>query len=188
MSARQDRFARDLIDCVETQAPPDVLRAVIAHELAHIRRHDYLVNLFQVVAETLLFYHPGVWWVSRRMRVERENCCDDLAVDLCGNPVIYARALADLEELRFGTPALALGADGGSLIERIRRLLDEEVRPAVARDGGDIVFAGFRDGIVELYMQGSCSGCPSSTATLKMGIENMLRHYIPEVTEVRPVM
>lgn len=70
------------------------------------------------------------------------------------------------------------------LVARIRRILEEEVRPAVAMDGGDIVFAGFRDGIVELYMQGSCSGCPSSTATLKLGIESRLREEIPEVQGV----
>ena len=74
--------------------------------------------------------------------------------------------------------------EAGELVTRIRRVLDEEVRPAVAMDGGDIVFAGFRDGIVELYMQGSCSGCPSSTATLKLGIETRLREEFPEVTEV----
>jgi Fe-S cluster biogenesis protein NfuA len=72
----------------------------------------------------------------------------------------------------------------GEIVQRIQRILEEEIRPAVAMDGGDIVFAGFRDGRVELYMQGSCSGCPSSTATLKMGIEARLREAIPEVQEV----
>jgi Fe-S cluster biogenesis protein NfuA len=74
--------------------------------------------------------------------------------------------------------------DDDAVVQRIRRILEDEVRPAVAMDGGDIVFAGFRDGTVELYMQGSCSGCPSSTATLKMGIEARLREEIPEVREV----
>jgi Fe-S cluster biogenesis protein NfuA len=74
--------------------------------------------------------------------------------------------------------------DDDAVVQRIRRILEEEVRPAVAMDGGDIVFAGFRDGTVELYMQGSCSGCPSATATLKMGIEARLREEIPEVREV----
>ena len=72
----------------------------------------------------------------------------------------------------------------GEIAERIQRILEQEVRPAVAMDGGDIVFAGYQDGRVELYMQGSCSGCPSSTATLKMGIEARLREEIPEVQEV----
>jgi Fe-S cluster biogenesis protein NfuA len=73
------------------------------------------------------------------------------------------------------------------VVEQIKELLDTRVRPAVAGDGGDIVFRGFRDGIVRLHMQGSCSGCPSSTATLKHGIENMLKHYVPEVVAVEQV-
>ena len=73
-----------------------------------------------------------------------------------------------------------------SIENQIKELLDTRVRPAVAQDGGDIIFHSYKDGIVYLTMQGACSGCPSSTATLKHGIENMLRHYIPEVTEVRP--
>jgi beta-lactamase regulating signal transducer with metallopeptidase domain len=101
---------------------PQQLEAIIAHELAHIRRHDYLVNLLQTLVETLLFYHPAVWWLSRQIRIERENCCDDLAVSLCGDPVTYARALADLEELRGGA-GLALAATGGSLLQRVRRLV-----------------------------------------------------------------
>ena len=77
--------------------------------------------------------------------------------------------------------------DDGEIVGQIKELLDTRVRPAVAQDGGDITFHGFEDGVVYLAMKGACSGCPSSTATLKAGIENMLRHYIPEVTEVRAV-
>jgi Fe-S cluster biogenesis protein NfuA len=77
--------------------------------------------------------------------------------------------------------------EDGAIVEQIKELLDSRVRPAVAQDGGDITFHGFERGIVYLHMQGACAGCPSSTLTLKMGIENLLRHYIPEVTEVRPV-
>ena len=73
------------------------------------------------------------------------------------------------------------------IVAQIKELLDTRVRPAVAQDGGDIIFRGFENGVVLLHLQGSCSGCPSSTATLKMGIENMLRHYVPEVTSVRAV-
>ena len=73
------------------------------------------------------------------------------------------------------------------IVKQIKELLDTRVRPAVAMDGGDIVYDSFKDGIVYLHMQGACSGCPSSTATLKMGIENMLKHYVPEVQEVRPI-
>jgi Fe-S cluster biogenesis protein NfuA len=73
------------------------------------------------------------------------------------------------------------------IVAQIKELIDTRVRPAVASDGGDIVFRGYRDGIVRLHMQGSCSGCPSSSATLKHGIENMLRHYVPEVQSVEQV-
>ena len=102
------------------------LEAVLAHELAHIRRHDYLVNLVQTVVETLLFYHPAVWWLSHRIRDERENCCDDLAVEICGSPLDFAQALTAMETLRSPargqTSSLALAASGGSLLARIRRL------------------------------------------------------------------
>ncbi|MEM1073518.1 MAG: NifU family protein [Pseudomonadota bacterium] len=77
--------------------------------------------------------------------------------------------------------------EDGEVVRQIKELLDSRVRPAVAQDGGDITFHGFDRGVVYLHMQGACAGCPSSTLTLKMGIENLLRHYIPEVTEVRPV-
>lgn len=77
--------------------------------------------------------------------------------------------------------------EDAAIVEQIKELLDTRVRPAVAQDGGDITFHGFERGVVYLHMQGACSGCPSSTLTLKSGIENLLRHYIPEVTEVRPV-
>ena len=98
------------------------IEMVLAHELAHIRRHDFLVNLLQAVVETLMFYHPAVWWMSRRVRIERENCCDDLAVAVCGNPIQYARALTRLEELRASTMTVVVAANGGSLLERIRRI------------------------------------------------------------------
>lgn len=101
------------------------VEALLAHELAHIRRHDYLVNLLQTVVETLLFYHPAVWWVSRQIRIEREHCCDDMAVAACGDVLTYARALTELEELRStALPQLAVAANGGSLIARIRRLIE----------------------------------------------------------------
>ena len=100
-----------------------------------------------------------------------------------------------MEHLTSGLPivhAVASGDGAGAepeseVVAQIRELLDTRVRPAVAQDGGDIIFHGFEKGVVYLHMQGSCSGCPSSTATLKAGIENMLRHYLPEVVEVRAV-
>lgn len=82
----------------------------------------------------------------------------------------------------------SFGEADAEVVGQIKELLDTRVRPAVAQDGGDIVFRSYQDGIVHLTMQGACQGCPSSTMTLKMGIENLLKHYIPEVVEVRPVM
>lgn len=104
-----------------------------------------------------------------------------------------------MEHYLAGAPMLVKGEGGKAaaaedfddadqeIVATIKELLETRVRPAVAQDGGDITFHGYRDGVVELNMKGSCSGCPSSTATLKHGIENLLRHFIPEVTEVRPV-
>lgn len=95
-----------------------------------------------------------------------------------GRPVLTAQANA-------AAPVAA--SEDAAIVEQIQELLETRVRPAVAQDGGDIVLRGFEKGVVFLHMQGACAGCPSSTATLKMGIENMLRHYIPEVVEVRAV-
>ena len=83
--------------------------------------------------------------------------------------------------------SLKSDSNDSDIVKQIKELLDTRVRPAVAMDGGDIIYNSFKDGIVYLHMQGACSGCPSSTATLKMGIENMLKHYVPEVQEVRPI-
>jgi Fe-S cluster biogenesis protein NfuA len=105
---------------------------------------------------------------------------------------------AIMEHFQSGQPVLTDGGErvsghaeddgeNSEVVGQIKELLDSRVRPAVAQDGGDITFHGFDRGVVYLHMQGACAGCPSSTLTLKMGIENLLRHYIPEVTEVRPV-
>ena len=107
---------------------PEQLEAVLAHEFAHIRRYDYLVNVLQMVVETLLFYHPAVWWTSARIRHERELCCDDLAVSLCGDPVCYARALTKLERLRTLAPKMAMGSNDGPLLYRIQRLTGAATR------------------------------------------------------------
>jgi BlaR1 peptidase M56 len=102
---------------------PGQVEAILAHELAHIRRHDYAINLLQTLAETLLFYHPAVWWVSHRIRIEREHCCDEIAVAVCGDPVGYARALTELEARRAPSTVVALAATGGQLVDRVRRIL-----------------------------------------------------------------
>lgn len=124
-----------------TNLTPGQVEALVAHELAHIRRRDYLVNLCQAIAEAVLFFHPAVWWVSGRIREAREQCCDDVAVEVCGEPAAYAEALAELASWRRGDAALAIGATNGSLLARIRRLLqiveDDEPRTV----GGLIVLA-----------------------------------------------
>jgi len=112
------------------------LEAILAHEMAHIRRMDFLINLMQAALEAMLFYHPAVWWVSRQVRIEREYCCDDLAADVCGNPIAYARALAQLESLRSGSPRLGLSSQGGSLMKRIARLIDTQASRAPSRLAG----------------------------------------------------
>jgi len=122
-----------------TGLSPQQLEAVIAHELAHIRRLDAFVNVFQTAAETLLFYHPAVWWVSGRIRAERENCCDDAAVAVCGGATEYARALVLMEAWRT-SPVLALAANQGSLKERIVRLIGS--RPGASAGRSELRSAG----------------------------------------------
>lgn len=104
------------------------INMILAHELAHIRRLDYLINLIQTVIEALLFYHPGMWWVSKKIRAERENCCDDIAISISQNRAAYVQALAQLEERRLHptTPITspALAATDGSLLARAKRLLE----------------------------------------------------------------
>ncbi len=111
--------------------PAAQVEAILAHELAHIRRQDYIVNLIQTFVEGLLFYHPAVWWISRVIRAERENCCDDVAVAVSGDARQYAAALAALEQNRFAAHELALAATGGSLMNRIRRILEIPERSRV---------------------------------------------------------
>jgi beta-lactamase regulating signal transducer with metallopeptidase domain len=112
---------------------PDQLASVIAHELAHIRRHDFLVNAMQTVVEAFLFYHPLAWRVSRRVRQEREYCCDDEAVAACGNLTNYAQALLIVDQLRGDSPQLALSAAGGSIRHRIRRLMGKPMPTDTSR-------------------------------------------------------
>lgn len=113
--------------------PADQIEVLLAHELAHIRRHDYLWNLLQTVIETIFFYHPAIWWISHQIRSTREECCDDVALAACGSRAAYAQALASLEELRNRVPAIALAAGGGSLVSRIRRIagVSQNPRPGI---------------------------------------------------------
>ena len=104
-----------------TELPADQLEALLAHELAHVLRQDYLINLLQSVVETLLFYHPAVWWISSQVRKERENCCDDLAVNVACDRTVYVRALATVAGAR--ASSMVPAATGGLLVARLRRIL-----------------------------------------------------------------
>ncbi|MBR9920805.1 MAG: M56 family metallopeptidase [Bacteroidetes bacterium] len=109
------------------QLSPQEVEAVLAHELSHIARHDFLLNLIQSMLEVLYYFHPAVWWMSARIRQERENCCDDMAVSLTGDSLTYAKALVNLEEFRKQTPALTLAFSGNKnhLMDRIKRILHQ---------------------------------------------------------------
>ncbi len=133
------------------------LELVIAHELAHVKRLDPFVNLFQIAAETLLFYHPAVWWLSKRIRAERENCCDDVAIAVCGNAVEYARALAAMAEWQ-NAPALAMAANRSPLVERVARLL------GVSKLGWGARSAGIAGSMLCL-----CAFCIGGECTVRRG-------------------
>ena len=112
--------------------PASQVEAILLHELAHILRRDYLVNLLQTVVESFLFYHPAIWWMSGVVRAERENCCDDLVVAASGNAHAYATALTALEQTRWAVTDAALAATGGNLMKRIHRLLYQPKGSALA--------------------------------------------------------
>jgi len=120
-----------------TSLSPEQIEVVLSHELAHIRRADYLWNLLQTMVETLFFFHPAVWWISRRVREERELCCDDAAIECCTDPAVYAAALLRLEEERRSRLRLAMALDGhqsrAGLRSRILRILGDEERPSRVR-------------------------------------------------------
>ena len=156
-----------------TGLTPQQLDLILAHELAHIRRNNYLVNLLQMMVETLLFYHPATWWISRQLRNERELACDDMAVSACGDPIAYARALAKIERLRQDTPLLALAADGGILSQRILRLVNasphyRQVSPVF---GALIAVAAILISIVAV--QSALSNSRQAASTTLTGLESI---------------
>jgi beta-lactamase regulating signal transducer with metallopeptidase domain len=154
------------------------VEALLAHELAHVRRHDYVVNLLQSVVETLLFYHPAVWWVSRTIRTEREHCCDDLAVSVCDR-VVYVRALSDLAAL--GRPRLALAATDGSLVGRVRRLLGE---PRADRDHG----AGWLSAMIAVFLIGAVPVVIAAWSRADARVEPVPQAAKAEVAASMPVV
>jgi uncharacterized protein (TIGR03435 family) len=167
--------------------PAEHLEALLLHELAHIRRRDYLVNILQSVAESLLFYHPAVWWVSGHIRAERELCCDDLAVSATGDVLTYARALAQLEYYRPANLDAALAANGGSLRNRIARLLGKP-RTAVSTNlgPGAIAVAGLL--VVAAYglFAQSADAPRFAVASIKPGAKNPMSMAVPMGAGYRP--
>lgn len=127
----------------------------------------------------------GVFFGADFVTVAKADAVDWAALTPALSGVIAAHFESGAPLMRDVAAAEEERDDDSEIVSQIRELIDTRVRPAVAMDGGDIIFHGYENGIVYLHMQGACAGCPSSTATLKMGIENMLRHYIPEVIEVR---
>lgn len=153
--------------------PADQLELVLAHELAHILRHDFAINLLQSCVEVLLFYHPAVWWVSAKIRQERELCCDDLAVRTTGDALDYAAALTRLEALcrppdpqRHAAQALALSATGGSFMHRIRRLISP-IAPTPLAPRAGLILLLFLGGFLTLEARSGSLRGPLSSATGK---------------------
>ena len=145
---------------------PDQLESILAHEIAHLRRYDDVVNIVQSVIETLLFYHPAVWWISNRIRHERELCCDDLAVRASGNALCYARALTALERMRVGPPRLplvelgALGATGSHLEYRIRRILDPRTQDSLPSSLPGVLALGLALACIAIYSNPAHGSAP----------------------------
>lgn len=149
-------------------------------DTASARRSPLATRLFGLPGVT------GVFFGSDFITVAKADDVDWLALK---SQVLGAimQHFTTGEPIVLDAPKAAVEEETDEVVAQIKELIETRVRPAVAGDGGDIIFDHYADGVVYLHMQGSCSGCPSSTATLKAGIENMLRHYIPEVVEVRPV-
>jgi beta-lactamase regulating signal transducer with metallopeptidase domain/uncharacterized protein involved in exopolysaccharide biosynthesis len=153
---------------------PGQIEAILVHELAHIRRFDHLVNLFQCLVETLMFYHPVLWWLTNWVRDERENCCDDVVLSVCSDRLAYARALATLEEYRSPLSPLALAATDGSLLGRIRRLLGVPVEPSLSATRKFCGMGLFLVGLLFILLGTSLAFARPSfqaTARIKLGWE-----------------
>jgi bla regulator protein BlaR1 len=143
--------------------PVDLVEALLAHEVAHIYRKDYLVNLVQSAVEILLFYHPAVWWISKQIRIEREQIADDIAAAMIEEPRHLALALGELEQIRYAGTQLAMTASGGDLVTRIIRLIDRDPKPfhvVALMPVIALVFAG-------LAMYAHATNGQTSTATVK---------------------
>ena len=161
--------------------PGEQIEALLLHELAHIHRQDYLINVVQGIVETLLFYHPAVWWVSRHIRAERELCCDDLALSVTGDALTYARALREVAEAARAPFGPAVAANGGSLAHRIARILGDS-RPAPrAVTGPGAIAAAILLGLTGFAMFGQSAARPQfDAASVKPSVGSRFRMVRPE--------
>jgi beta-lactamase regulating signal transducer with metallopeptidase domain len=153
-----------------TGLTPEQLEAVIAHELGHVKRFDVAVNFFQVVVETLFFFHPAVWWLNKRIRTYREDCCDDIAIAVGGRNVSYARALAAMEDWR-NVPELAMGATGGDVAARVARLLGMRSQKNGAQSAGVVtaalvLAAALTAGVTSIGLAGPTPTAPAVASSL----------------------
>ncbi len=159
--------------------PPEQIEALLIHELAHILRHDYLVNILQSVAEALLFYHPAVWWISGHIRAERELCCDDIAVSLTGDAFTYALALADLESSRPEHLNAAMAANGGSLAHRIARLLGQSRPESRTLPGPAAIASAILPMVVAYGVFAQSTAAPKfDVASIKLDTSGIPRHIV----------
>ncbi len=151
---------------------PQQFEAILAHELAHIARRDYLANLLQCVVETLLFYHPAVWWISHRIRQERELCCDDVATAMCTDRRDYAKAICIVAHSRGESPALVLTATGSPLVRRIRRLLEREPKKP-RRNSGWIAVSLLASAVLllGLGLQVTVAGADDAPSTMELHMD-----------------
>ncbi|QHT68462.1 M48 family metalloprotease [Rhodocytophaga rosea] len=167
--------------------PSEQIEAILAHELAHISRKDYLVNIGQCLVEILFFFHPAVWWMSSRIREEREHCCDDMALALCGDSLTFAKALANLQGVHTGTASLALGfaGKGQSLLHRIQRLIGQPRRNPNFMEG--FLAACFLMASIMAVSVSAGTALQTTTRNLSLNIEELPaeeKSYLPEQTLV----
>ncbi len=168
-----------------TSLPKEHLEAILLHELAHLRRHDYLVNLLQSAVEVILFYHPAIWWIGRELRQIREECCDALAAEHGSGRLAYAKALTALETFRAPTPLAAPGATTGSLLLRIRRLLGQHEPESIlgGRHAAWLTALGIATLIAACLLHSITIETPEKTGTIKPPpsgfVSDELGHPVP---------
>jgi uncharacterized protein (TIGR03435 family) len=159
--------------------PSEQVEALLIHELAHIRRHDYLVNIVQSITEALLFYHPAVWWVSGHIRTERELCCDDIAVSLSGDAFTYALALVEIESSRPAHLHAAMAAHGGLLADRIARLLGQSRPVSRTLSGPAVIVSAILLMMAAYGMFGQSADSPRfEVASIKLETSAVPRHIV----------